>query len=167
MRRRVAARSAGQCSGMTPETTSLERHDERLWTLTSAMTADVTLRDGVVVVGDRRIGLPHPADDAFILNDLLVVLYTPSSDSGKIGHSQPGRSRRERRAGVDSRAANYRNGRLLPPDHFAHAACRHLVEVFRMHARPHEREDRRQEVREVTWPSGRSDTRLGQCPLTS
>ncbi len=49
------------------------------------MTEDVTLLDGLVVAGDRQIGLPHPAEDAFVLDGLLVVLYVPSSESGKVG----------------------------------------------------------------------------------
>ncbi len=49
------------------------------------MTGDVTLLGNTVLVGDRRFELPHPADDAFVLADRLVVLYSPSSESGKVG----------------------------------------------------------------------------------
>ena len=49
------------------------------------MIGDVNILGDVVVVGDRRIRLTHPADDAFTLDDLLIVLYAPSSESGKVG----------------------------------------------------------------------------------
>jgi hypothetical protein len=46
---------------------------------------DVTLLGDTVLVGEQRFSLPHPADDAFIVRDLLVVLYSPSSESGNVG----------------------------------------------------------------------------------
>jgi hypothetical protein len=37
------------------------------------MMGDVTLLGDAVLVGDQRFSLPHPADDAFLVDDLFVV----------------------------------------------------------------------------------------------
>jgi hypothetical protein len=49
------------------------------------MNGTVEIHLDGVQVGKRRFVLPHPAQDAFVLGDLLVVLYSPSSKDGNVG----------------------------------------------------------------------------------
>jgi len=49
------------------------------------MNGDIGIHGDAVVIDGRQITLPHPVDDAFLLGDLLVILYAPSSVRGDIG----------------------------------------------------------------------------------